>query len=62
MTYKIEFYKDEQTEIRWRVTHRNGNIIAVSSEGYKNLTDATTAFKNMLLCLVEGDYKLDICF
>lgn len=29
-------YKDAANEWRWRLTARNGRIVAVSSEGYKN--------------------------
>lgn len=32
-------YKDHAGEWRWRFTATNGEKIAVSSEGYKNLSD-----------------------
>lgn len=41
-------YKDAKGEWRWRVTHRNGNIVAESGEGYKNGGDAMRAFKRMM--------------
>lgn len=31
---KIEFYKDQSDEWRWRVTAANGRIIGAASEGY----------------------------
>lgn len=37
---KFELYKDNKNEWRWRLVSSNGNIIAISSEGYKNKTDA----------------------
>ena len=37
---KITFYKDKRGDYRWRIAHQNGNIIAASSEGYKNLSEA----------------------
>lgn len=37
MTY--EYYKDDIGEWRWRLKSSNGNTIADSGEGYKNLED-----------------------
>lgn len=37
---KHEIYKDARKEWRWRITARNGDIIAASCEGYKNKVDA----------------------
>jgi uncharacterized protein YegP (UPF0339 family) len=37
---KIELYKDEKKEWRWRVVAQNGRTLSVSSEGYKRLGDA----------------------
>jgi uncharacterized protein YegP (UPF0339 family) len=31
---KFELYKDKKGEFRWRLKAKNGEIIAVSSEGY----------------------------
>ena len=33
---RLEFYKDNQNEWRWRRTARNGEIVGASVEGYKN--------------------------
>lgn len=39
-THKMEFYKTLfKREWRWRIKADNGNIIASSSEGYKNKQD-----------------------
>ena len=35
-----EIYKDKKNQWRWRITARNGDIIAASCEGYKNKVDA----------------------
>ncbi len=32
--YYVEVYQDKANEWRWRFKHRNGNIMADSSEGY----------------------------
>jgi len=36
---KYEIYQDKRGEWRWRLKAANGNILAVSSEGYKNKMD-----------------------
>lgn len=38
LTFSV--YKDARGEWRWRLKHRNGNIIADGSEGYVNKADA----------------------
>jgi len=35
----FERYQDKVNEWRWRLKAKNGQIIADSSEGYKNLAD-----------------------
>ncbi|WP_255196069.1 HVO_2922 family protein [Halorarius litoreus] len=34
MTATFELYRDREGQYRWRLVHRNGNIIADSGEGY----------------------------
>ncbi|MFQ3596544.1 MAG: DUF1508 domain-containing protein [Sphingomonadaceae bacterium] len=46
MTY-FELYADKAGEWRWRFKHRNGNILAVSSEGYKARADALKCIENV---------------
>jgi len=36
---KLEFYQDKRGEWRWRKTHKNGEIIGASSEGYNDKKD-----------------------
>jgi len=33
---KIEIYKDKKKEWRWRLKAKNGRIVAVCGEGYRN--------------------------
>jgi uncharacterized protein YegP (UPF0339 family) len=33
---KFIVYKDDAKEWRWRLRHKNGNILAEGGEGYKN--------------------------
>jgi uncharacterized protein YegP (UPF0339 family) len=35
MNYKIEFYKDDAKEWRWRIVASNGRIVATGGEGYQ---------------------------
>jgi len=42
-TVKFEFYEDKAKEHRWRAKAANGQIIGVSSEGYKAKADAENA-------------------
>ena len=44
----FEIYEDAGGEWRWRLRHRNGNIVADSGEGYasrSNAVDAVTGVK-----------------
>ena len=40
MRARFELYEDDAGEWRWRFVHRNGNILADSSEGYASRADA----------------------
>jgi len=46
--YNFEYYEDRMREWRWRVKHQNGNIIAVSSEGYENKQDMLDVLDNLV--------------
>jgi uncharacterized protein YegP (UPF0339 family) len=35
----FEMYKDTAEEFRWRLKANNGQVVAVSGEGYKNRSD-----------------------
>lgn len=48
MKYTLSFYKDKKKEWRWKIKHRNGNLIADSGEGYKRKSGARKAIKNLL--------------
>lgn len=39
----FEVYEDEGGEFRWRLRHRNGNVLADSGEGYSSRSGAETA-------------------
>lgn len=44
-TMKAEYFEDARKEHRWRLKARNNEIIAVSSEGYKNKAGAENGFE-----------------
>lgn len=44
---KIEIYEDKAKEWRWRFIATNGNIMADSGEGYKNLMDCEQAIERL---------------
>ena len=39
MNHIFECYKDAAGEWRWRIKHKNGNILIACTEGYKNKND-----------------------
>jgi len=44
--HKLEFYKGRNKQWRFRFVHRNGKIIAASTESYSNYTMASrSAFR-----------------
>ncbi|SFR30438.1 Uncharacterized conserved protein YegP, UPF0339 family [Halorubrum sodomense] len=39
----FEVYRDAAAEWRWRLRHRNGNVLADSGEGYASRSNAVEA-------------------
>jgi uncharacterized protein YegP (UPF0339 family) len=44
---KFEVYKDAKGEFRWRLRHRNGNILAMASEGYSSKASCMKCIENV---------------
>lgn len=44
---KLEVYRDAKGEWRWRLRHRNGNVMADSAEGYKRRSRCVNAFASV---------------
>lgn len=42
---EVEFYRDDAGEWRWRAVAGNGETIADSAEGYKDLLDAEHGYE-----------------
>lgn len=40
LDYSLEFYPDANGEWRWRLKHKNGQIVAASSEGFSSQDEA----------------------
>jgi uncharacterized protein len=44
---KFQVYQDKKGEYRWRLRHQNGNILAMSSEGYKAKDSCMKCIENV---------------
>ena len=53
---KFEVYEDEKKEYRWRLKAGNNQVVAVSSEGYKEKAGAEKALKTVR----EGVAKAEV--
>ena len=47
MSATFELYEDRQGEFRWRLVHRNGNVIADSGEGYATRQKAEQGIRSV---------------
>ncbi|TQQ83101.1 DUF1508 domain-containing protein [Halonotius terrestris] len=45
---RFEVFRDRAAEWRWRLRHRNGNIIAVSGEGYTQKHNAQKGLRSVM--------------
>ena len=45
---RFEVFRDQGEEWRWRLRHRNGNIIATSGEGYTRKQNAWNGLKSVV--------------
>ncbi len=51
----FELYADEGGDYRWRLRHRNGNVIADSGEGYASKSNATDAIERVRAHVPDAD-------
>lgn len=60
--YIVEVYESYHVlgkpQYRWCITHRNGKIIAVSSESYKRKSTMMRALNNLLAGIKKGEYEV----
>ncbi|MFB6172665.1 MAG: HVO_2922 family protein [Haloarculaceae archaeon] len=47
MSATFELYEDHEGKYRWRLVHRNGNIIADSGEGYASRQKARQGIESV---------------
>ena len=45
---RFEVFRDRGDEWRWRLRHRNGNVIAISGEGYTRKHDAKKGLQSVV--------------
>lgn len=45
---RFEVFRDQADEWRWRMVHRNGNVIATGGEGYTRKHNAVKGLKSVL--------------
>ena len=57
--FRVKIYKDLNGEWRWQMTSANGNIVADSSEGYKNRIDAIREIENIKNMPIEVESDTD---
>ena len=48
MLARFELFRDKADEWRWRLRHRNGNIIATSGEGYTRKHNAKKGLRSVI--------------
>ncbi|WP_440010101.1 HVO_2922 family protein [Halomicrococcus sp. SG-WS-1] len=52
---RFEVYRDTADEWRWRLVHRNGNIIATSGEGYTSRQNAEKGLRSVMANAPDAD-------
>jgi|AntRauTorcE11898_2_1112593.scaffolds.fasta_scaffold00949_3 amphi-Trp domain-containing protein len=52
---RFEVFQDKATEWRWRLRHRNGNVIATSGEGYTRKHNALKGLKSVIANSPEAE-------
>lgn len=51
---KLAVYQDRRGLWRWRLTARNGRIVADGGEGYRRRADLDRALKRVIAGLIDG--------
>ena len=55
----FEVYKDKADEWRWRLRHRNGNILADSGEGYARRKDAINGLESVQRNAPDAEVEIE---
>ena len=56
---RFEVFRDRAEEWRWRLRHRNGNIIATSGEGYTRKHNAWKGLQSVMKNALEAELTED---
>lgn len=59
MLARFELFRDQADEWRWRLRHRNGNIIATSGEGYTRKHNAQKGLRSVMANSPEAQVRED---
>jgi amphi-Trp domain-containing protein len=59
MLARFEIFRDQGDEWRWRLRHRNGNIIATSGEGYTRKHNAQKGLRSVMQNAPEAEITED---
>ncbi|WP_136687693.1 DUF1508 domain-containing protein [Halorhabdus amylolytica] len=54
----FEIYEDNAGEYRWRLVHRNGNILADGGQGYSRYNDASRAVDRLRENLADYEFEI----
>lgn len=52
---RFELFQDKASEYRWRLRHRNGNVIATSGEGYTRKHNALKGLRSVIANSPEAE-------
>jgi uncharacterized protein YegP (UPF0339 family) len=56
---RFEVFRDRASEWRWRLRHRNGNVIATSGEGYTRKHNAWKGLQSVMQNAPEAEVQED---
>ena len=56
---RFEVFRDRGEEWRWRLRHRNGNVIATSGEGYTRKHNAWKGLRSVMKNAPEAEFTAD---
>lgn len=54
----IELFSKSKTDWRWRVVHRNGNLVCESAQGFTRQSDARRSAIRLTTALAAGEYAV----
>ena len=58
MKSKLEIYKDNSGEWRWRLKASNGRIVATGGEGYKRHSSCHSSMLNVWGTFASDDFEI----